>query len=362
MRIFARILGVAAIGAMLHSQPTSAQSDSLFKGLQKGLDILQQAPKPGVPDNNLADQVRRDDERIRKEEEERARKEDERQKAANERQRVEAQRQAEADRKREEEEKQAERAERAAREKAAKENAVRQQEQQQRDARERQERERQQATARVEQEKAAKESSTRKEKEFAERVAMAETEAKEKGAEYAKSSGTKWTLHQKKDEMTGKSDTKVFSHQKNSGGATGEVVGECDESGFSFLVTIVDGNGRQTIGFPEKRRDGGVVGRFRENDAEVRAAKFESIKGSNRFMLVWIPNQKGLSEIKQSFGLENEALEKLLASAGSVAIFRGEKTLWRLLTEIETSVGPLTIKIPTFDPAIRKALDECKGF
>src|SRR5262249_10359399 len=108
--------------------------------------------------------------------------------------------------------------------------------------------------ANQQEEERQREEAERKERE--ERAAVEERQrqdARPKGLEYARTSGTTWRITRKTNEMTDRVDVTVESVQKNADGAFASVEGVCRNGMIVFFATLVDEAGAAALGFPGRR-------------------------------------------------------------------------------------------------------------
>jgi hypothetical protein len=102
--------------------------------------------------------------------------------------------------------------------------------------------------AKQQEEERQRQQAERKEKEA--RAALEELqrqEAKPKGLEYARTSGTTWKITRKKNEAPDKVDVTVESVQKNQDGAFASVEGVCKKGMIVFFATLVDEAGAASL-------------------------------------------------------------------------------------------------------------------
>ena len=92
-------------------------------------------------------------------------------------------------------------------------------------------------------------------------------EAKPKGLEYARTSGTTWRITRKKNATTDEVDVTVESVLKNKDGAFASVEGVCRKGTIVFFATLVDAAGAASLDFSD-RVDGyrGIRTTYRVND------------------------------------------------------------------------------------------------
>jgi hypothetical protein len=157
-------------------------------------------------------------------------------------------------------------------------------------------------------------------------------EAHEKGILYANKSGGPWSISGQYNEMTDTTDYKVHSQQSNENGALAEVSGFCEDTGVTFTATLTSKDPDRPITF--RRVGDGVVGQRRVNDDQATNWAFSAREWSNRFQIVTL-----------SFEHDDPI---------------SAETTWRILATFETSMGPIMIRVPTFDESIQRMIVECK--
>jgi hypothetical protein len=157
-------------------------------------------------------------------------------------------------------------------------------------------------------------------------------DAEEKGPEYAKSSGTSWTIHQHADEMDDMLSTTITSTQVGGldNAVEVDVTGHCLNKGHvQFLGLAVDAStSKATIAIPD------LHGRVRINDWQVISLEFST----------------------QSYGNQ-----LVIAEMWSAGVDIPVSAIWRWIAEIETDKGPVRVRIPLFDPAVQAFISACNG-
>jgi hypothetical protein len=195
----------------------------------------------------------------------------------------------------------------------------------------------------------------RKEKEV--RAALEERqrqEAKPKGLEYARTSGTIWKIARKTNEPTDRVDVRVESVQKNADGASASVEGVCRNGTIVFFATVVDEAGAASLDFPD-RVDGyrGIRTTYRVNDENPTQKLIPQYQYSNRFFIVAFSAYKQKVErleLGTHFGVD----ESLLLDSPPLG------TTWRIIVEINASQKPILVKIPIYDDNIQELIQTCK--
>lgn len=155
-----------------------------------------------------------------------------------------------------------------------------------------------------------------------------------KGEEYAQKNETAWRLAVLKDELTDQMITTASSIQTNRKGAVAQLKLRCDKGKVRVTALIVDESGRPTVTFAAQELFFGrnvAIGQIRINDEQPSKTPFFQEAG------FWNQIDSGLDS-------------KLLLSG----------QYWRILIGLETSEGPLVIKIPVFQPEIQQALKACR--
>ena len=165
-------------------------------------------------------------------------------------------------------------------------------------------------------------------------------EVRRLGDQYARDNGTRWKLEQKTNPMTDKIDLKVSSAQKNEEGAVVEVDAKCLKPYVvAFTALIVDANGKPTISFPQYDPAAGIlIGNRRINSEDPKTAVFQSDQYNNRFIILLVLGQD--------------------AQTAQAEAPRADD-IWRALVQIETSQGAVILKLPMFDPTVKKLIDTC---
>lgn len=174
-------------------------------------------------------------------------------------------------------------------------------------------------------------------------------EAKQKGPEYARTSGTKWAIDRKKNEMTDKEEVSVTSDQSNQNGAVAHVFGHCLEGSAGavlvFDALITDEGGKSSVQLPgiETKLASDYSGAMhkstslwalqRRNDLPPEKAAIPSSEGFDNEFRIW-----GLNPVSR----------RIVPTKS-----------WRLITQITTDRGDLIIKIPVYDPAVQQAYHAC---
>jgi hypothetical protein len=157
-------------------------------------------------------------------------------------------------------------------------------------------------------------------------------EARAKGPQFAEQTGIKWSLSEEKDLMTDDFDYTVRSVQSNGHGAQATVVGSCQKGRVVFLATLSEGNGVESLGLPTFENMN-IVGDKRINDDPMFTTRFRTDKFRNRIVV------STLTSLDTTESIE---------------------TTWRILARVETSLGSITIQIPTFDANVQKLMTACQ--
>jgi hypothetical protein len=209
--------------------------------------------------------------------------------------------------------------------------------------------------AKHQEEERQRQEAERKEKEV--RAALEERrrqEAKPKGLEYARTSGTIWKIARKTNEPTDRVDVRVESVQKNANGASASVEGICRNGTIVFFATVVDEAGAASLDFPD-RVDGyrGIRTTYRVNDENPSQKLIPQYQYSNRFFIVAFSAYKQKVErleLGTHFGVD----ESLLLDSPPL------DTTWRIIVEINASQKPILVKIPIYDDNIQELIQTCK--
>jgi hypothetical protein len=178
------------------------------------------------------------------------------------------------------------------------------------------------------------EAETARKLEEAEAFARKINEARSKGTEYAGQVSVRWSVSERRNEMTDDYDYTVRSSQPNERGALAEVEGTCDRSGTTvFLATLSDARDPGApLGFPGAG-ESGIAGEKRINDDPPFAWRFP------------------ISQFRNSI---------VVSTLASMSASESMETTWRVLAEIQTTSGLVLIRIATFDPGVQKLLSACK--
>ena len=209
--------------------------------------------------------------------------------------------------------------------------------------------------AKRQEEQRQRQEAERKEKEV--RAALEERrrqEAKPKGLEYARTSGTIWKIARKTNEPTDRVDVRVESVQKNADGASASAEGICRNGTIVFFATVVDEAGAASLDFPD-RVDGyrGIRTTYRVNDENPTQKLIPQYQYSNRFFIVAFSAYKQKVErleLGTHFGVD----ESLLLDSPPL------DTTWRIIVEINASQKPILVKIPIYDDNIQELIQTCK--
>jgi TonB family protein len=209
--------------------------------------------------------------------------------------------------------------------------------------------------AKQQEEERQRQEAERKEKEA--RAALEERQrqdARPKGLEYARTSGTTWRITRKKNATTDKVDVTVESVQKNENRAFASVEGVCRNGTIVFFATLVDEAGAASLDFSD-RVDGyrGIRTTYRVNDEKPSQKLIPQYQYSNRFFIVAFSAYKERVEwldLGTHFGVD----EFLLLDSPPL------DTTWRIIVEINAAQKPIIIKIPVYDDGVQELIQTCK--
>lgn len=160
-----------------------------------------------------------------------------------------------------------------------------------------------------------------------------QTVLRQKGEEYAKSNETKWSSNTAKDALSDRTITTSVSVQE-SNGAVAELRIRCADAGVKINALIVDRDGKPTIAVPRSTGLFGqpvVEGKIRINEEQPRDVYFP----------------------------QGDFRKEIDLNVDSQAVAAGLH--WRIYAAVQTSAGQLLIKVPIFDPQVRKTIDSCRG-
>ena len=179
-------------------------------------------------------------------------------------------------------------------------------------------------------------------------------EAKPKGLDYARTSGTSWKVTRKKNVTTDKVDVTVESVQKNADGAFASVEGICRSGTIVFFATLVDEAGAASLDFSD-RVEGyrGIRTTYRVNDENPAQKLIPQYQYSNRFFIVAFSSYKQRVEwldLGTHFGID----EFLLLDSPPL------DTTWRIIVEVNAAQKPIIIQIPIYDDNVQEFIRACQ--
>ena len=179
-------------------------------------------------------------------------------------------------------------------------------------------------------------------------------EAKPKGLDYARTSGTSWKVTRKKNVTTDKVDVTVESVQKNADGAFASVEGICRSGTIVFFATLVDEAGAASLDFSD-RVEGyrGIRTTYRVNDENPAQKLIPQYQYSNRFFIVAFSSYKQRVEwldLGTHFGID----EFLLLDSPPL------DTTWRIIVEVNAAQKPIIIQIPIYDDNVQEFIWACQ--
>lgn len=188
---------------------------------------------------------------------------------------------------------------------------------------------------------------------------------REKGLEFAKTSGTTWELKQKKNELTDEVDITVTSVQKNDSGAVAQVTGICEKQsksarGLVFTALLVDDDGNPTLGFPDQKNGKAVSALVRLNEDKAQERLLVAVDFNNSFPAAIMFSQENAKIFAQeALGSQRGQAALFALQARGIYLDSIEAT-WRVLVQIKTSRDPVLVRIPMFDRNIQKLVDSCR--
>jgi hypothetical protein len=185
------------------------------------------------------------------------------------------------------------------------------------------------------------------------RVAVTEQseikDAYTKGMVFAKESGVKWILTERKDPMSGKIDRLAKLESKSESGAS--LISEltCVPVANEKNLTAIVHKHTLSKGIVPSHRDGNRysnVGRQRINEKVTEMFWLQDAKFNN----VWSGNI-----------LTQDAIFAFVENGIAFKEVGGKKTfLYDLMYELSTNMGPVFIKMPPYDNAINALIRSCK--
>lgn len=210
----------------------------------------------------------------------------------------------------------------------------------------------QQETAGAENRRLAAEAAEKSRKESAqqalkEKLAAQLLDAERKGIEFAKSSALKWSLSQKKDELSGQISATATSTQSNSRHSA-QIQVSCAKGTLSVVATLPAGvvplelkevTRLNAFANAESSFVPAHTGRRRLNDLEVEDATILTGKFRNVFDLA-------------SLKVPGSHIEEYVPGSGRVPV-------WAYLAEFSTNAGPLVIKVPLYEASVRAVWAKC---
>lgn len=171
-----------------------------------------------------------------------------------------------------------------------------------------------------------------------------------------------WRQRTVRDEMAGKTETKLWTRQDNGSGAYAETEASCEQIGkghaVTFITLIVDQNGDPTIGITNRAppSEGKFIRiRYRQNDV-MKLSRVPNGKFSNEFVTFSAIDDRAAEFYKTSpigVNLYTASLE------GGLLFTAHYSNVQLVKAEYQTDHGPLIVSIDTTVPSIRRLYDSC---
>jgi hypothetical protein len=186
-------------------------------------------------------------------------------------------------------------------------------------------------------------------------------EAQPKGEAYARLRETSWSSEENKNQMTDKVDVIAESEQSNGRGAVANITVKCERAGrMSFTALITDENGMaivlpayqpQVYGNELPSR---VNGTTRINEDQATSKIYLAPKFNNEFIFLTLVDPTSTQRASGSiFDLVATTMGDMISGTWDSG------TTWRVLVQVDSSMGSVLIKVPLYDPSIRKVMTSC---
>jgi hypothetical protein len=101
----------------------------------------------------------------------------------------------------------------------------------------------------------------------------------------------------------------------------------------------------------------GVKTRYRINDSEPFENIIPQLEYSNKFRVAVLPTRPALNEITADASI----IQVLAFGLSGSSIIQRLTLTWRLMTEFQTSRGPILVKIPLYDDAVQEVIRTCNS-
>jgi len=157
-----------------------------------------------------------------------------------------------------------------------------------------------------------------------------------------------WEISTAKNEMTNRTDLKATSVQRNDTGVVVALEAFCDRANgiVAFHGLVVDDKGNPSIQLANRSRNGRAVTVLKKiNDDEPSTSNITVIDYSNNFLLFGLSNDDEGGRVYKTQLIGSQILSL--------------PDTWRLMMQIKTSRGDITIKFPIFDDAIQQVIRSC---
>jgi len=137
------------------------------------------------------------------------------------------------------------------------------------------------------------------------------------------------------------------------------VKGSCQSGKAVFSASLYDENdSKLPLALPtfDNMHTGGMQ---KVNDEPKVAVRFDNDMYRNRIVVTQLVSYNRPAMLRRTLF---KVASLGLVQAGSPGLPNEEfiETTWRVLAQIETSKGPVIIRIPTFEPHVQKLLSTCK--
>ena len=174
----------------------------------------------------------------------------------------------------------------------------------------------------------------------------ASADTRTKGLQFAKDSGVKWQLLEKKDEMTGTKAIFARLESQSSGGARIATETICNKPNLTLKFTIIKGD------VPVERHPNfrsALVANVRLKINEKLTDDVIIQDGAYRNLFYFA-----------SGNIVKGRLESLARDVFKAEQIEPETPIYAVMVEIPTNMGAVLVKIPPFDTAVDSVINSCK--